>query len=76
MQATAFRPNYPRSFGYPLIYNVSGTLHTHVLGWKADLDIGGTANSVNIHEMKVGVGCWWKQWIFLQERSLYNLYTC
>jgi Cu2+-containing amine oxidase len=39
-----------------LIYNVSGTLHTHVLGWKADLDIGGTSNSVNIHEMKVRVG--------------------
>lgn len=54
VQATAWRPNYGRSFGYPLIYNVSGTLHTHVLGWKADLDIGGTANSVNIHEMKVG----------------------
>lgn len=54
VQATAFRANYPRSFGYPLIYNVSGTLHTHVLGWKADLDIGGTSNSVNIHELKVG----------------------
>lgn len=55
VQATAFRPNYPKTFGYPLIYNVSGTLHTHVLGWKADLDIGGTVNSVNIHEMKVRV---------------------
>lgn len=56
VQATAWRPNYGRSFGYPLIYNVSGTLHTHVLGWKADLDIGGTSNSVNIHEMKVRQG--------------------
>jgi Cu2+-containing amine oxidase len=56
VQATAFRPNYPKTFGYPLIYNVSGTLHTHVLGWKADLDIGGTSNSVNIHEMKVSDG--------------------
>jgi hypothetical protein len=53
VQATAYRANYARSFGYPLIWNVSGTLHTHVLGWKADLDIGGTSNSINIHEMKV-----------------------
>lgn len=53
MQATAFRSNYPRSFGYPLIWNVSGTLHTHVLGWKVDLDIGGPSNSINLHEMKV-----------------------
>jgi Cu2+-containing amine oxidase len=54
VQATAYRPGYSKSFGYPLIWNVSGTLHTHVLGWKVDLDIGGTSNSVNIHEMKVG----------------------
>jgi hypothetical protein len=35
------------------MYNISGTLHTHVLAWKVDLDIGGTQNSVNIHHMKV-----------------------
>lgn len=58
VQATAFKSSYPRSFGYPLIWNVSGTLHTHVLGWKADLDIGGTSNSVNLHEMKVRQADW------------------
>uniref|UniRef100_A0A383VT45 Amine oxidase n=1 Tax=Tetradesmus obliquus TaxID=3088 RepID=A0A383VT45_TETOB len=54
VQATAFKAAYRDSFGYPLMYNISGTLHTHVLAWKVDLDIGGTQNSVNIHHMKVG----------------------
>jgi Copper amine oxidase, enzyme domain len=53
VQAAAFLPSYSNSFGYPLIYNISGTLHTHVLAWKVDLDVGGTSNSVNIHTMKV-----------------------
>lgn len=53
MQATAFQNWYPDTFGYPLMYNISGTLHTHVLAWKADLDIAGTTNSINIHNMKV-----------------------
>jgi Cu2+-containing amine oxidase len=53
VQATAFKAPYRESFGYPLMYNISGTLHTHVLAWKVDLDVGGTQNSVNIHHMKV-----------------------
>jgi Cu2+-containing amine oxidase len=53
VQAAAFLPWYRKSFGYPLMYNISGTLHTHVIAWKVDLDIGGTANSVNIHNLKV-----------------------
>jgi hypothetical protein len=65
VQATAYRPSYARTFGYPLIWNVSGTLHTHVLGWKVDLDIGGTANSVNIHEMKVCVSVWVFVWVWM-----------
>ena len=32
-----------------------GSVHTHVLAWKADLDIAGTENSLNILEFKV----WW-----------------
>jgi hypothetical protein len=62
VQATAFKAPYRESFGYPLMYNISGTLHTHVLAWKVDLDIGGTQNSVNIHHMKVShssaCSCW------------------
>lgn len=53
VQAAAFQQGYRNTFGYPLTYNISGTLHTHVLGWKADLDIGGRSNSVNIHTMRV-----------------------
>jgi Cu2+-containing amine oxidase len=53
VQATAFKAAYRDNFGYPLMYNISGTLHTHVLAWKVDLDVGGTQNSVSIHHMKV-----------------------
>eukprot|EP00775_Hariotina_reticulata_P012327 gene12327-12462_t len=54
VQAAAFLPWYGQSFGYPMMNNISGTVHTHVLGWKVDLDIGGTVNSVNIHNLKLG----------------------
>uniref|UniRef100_A0A383WJJ4 Amine oxidase n=1 Tax=Tetradesmus obliquus TaxID=3088 RepID=A0A383WJJ4_TETOB len=54
VQAAAFQNSYRKNFGYPLMFNISGTLHTHVLAWKVDLDIAGTSNSVNIHHMKVG----------------------
>eukprot|EP00882_Tetradesmus_deserticola_P006545 GHRQ01006887.1.p1 GENE.GHRQ01006887.1~~GHRQ01006887.1.p1 ORF type:complete len:732 (+),score=281.45 GHRQ01006887.1:152-2347(+) len=54
VQAAAFQSYYRNSYGYPLTFNISGTLHTHVLAWKVDLDIAGTSNSVNIHHMKVG----------------------
>jgi Cu2+-containing amine oxidase len=53
VQASAFQNYYRNNFGYPLMFNISGTLHTHVLAWKVDLDIAGTSNSVNIHHMKV-----------------------
>lgn len=53
VQAAAFRPGYRNNFGYPMTYNISGTLHTHVLAWKVDLDIAGQTNSVSLHNMKV-----------------------
>jgi Cu2+-containing amine oxidase len=53
VQAAAFQSYYRNNFGYPLMFNISGTLHTHVLAWKVDLDIAGTSNSINIHHMKV-----------------------
>jgi hypothetical protein len=35
-------------------------VHTHVLAWKADLDIAGTANSINMHRFEVrGAAGWW-----------------
>jgi hypothetical protein len=30
-----------------------GTIHTHILAWKADLDIAGTSNSLNLLRFKV-----------------------
>jgi Cu2+-containing amine oxidase len=56
VQAAAFQNYYRNNYGYPLMFNISGTLHTHVLAWKVDLDIAGTSNSVNIHHMKVRLG--------------------
>jgi hypothetical protein len=32
----------------------AGTVHTHVLAWKVDLDIAGTQNSLNMINFKVG----------------------
>jgi Cu2+-containing amine oxidase len=32
----------------------AGTVHTHVLAWKVDLDIAGTSNSLNMINFKVG----------------------
>lgn len=29
-------------------YDVSGTIHDHLLHWKVDLDVAGTANSIRI----------------------------
>jgi hypothetical protein len=32
----------------------AGSVHTHVLAWKVDLDIAGTHNSLNMLNFKVG----------------------
>lgn len=54
MQANAHNPKYPSRFGYPVTFGIGGTIHTHQLAWKVDLDIAGVNNSVNIHEVKYG----------------------
>lgn len=36
-----------------LLFLFAGTLHTHVLAWKVDLDIAGTQNSLNMLHFKV-----------------------
>jgi len=35
------------------MWNVSGSLHNHLIAWKIDFDILGTANSVNMHTIGV-----------------------
>ncbi|KIZ06096.1 hypothetical protein MNEG_1864 [Monoraphidium neglectum] len=47
--AGGFRPYMRNKFGYPLMYNVSGSIHTHLIAWKVDMDILGTRNSINMH---------------------------
>lgn len=49
--AGGFRPYMRNKFAYPLMWNVSGSLHTHLIAWKVDMDILGTANSVNMHSI-------------------------
>jgi len=66
VQANVVNRNYPNRFGYPLSYGVGGTIHNHHLAWKVDLDIAGTANSVRIHEVKMGeadTGYGGKAWV-------------
>lgn len=36
-----------------LLFLFAGTVHTHVLAWKVDLDIAGTQNSLNMLHFKV-----------------------
>jgi Cu2+-containing amine oxidase len=33
---------------YVIRYDVSGTIHDHMLNWKVDLDIAGTSNSIRM----------------------------
>ena len=35
------------------MWNVSGSLHNHLIAWKVDVDVLGTANSVNMHSVGV-----------------------
>jgi Cu2+-containing amine oxidase len=51
--AGGFRPYMRNKFGYPLMYNVSGSIHTHLIAWKVDMDILGTRNSINMHTIGV-----------------------
>lgn len=53
--AGGFLPYMRNKFAYPLMYNISGSLHTHLMAWKVDMDILGTANSVNMHTVGVSV---------------------
>jgi Cu2+-containing amine oxidase len=51
---------------------VGGTIHNHHLAWKVDLDIAGTANSVRIHEIKMGeadTGFGGKAWVHYYDVS-------
>jgi Cu2+-containing amine oxidase len=58
-QANVWSPSHKYRYGHPMQYNISGTIHDHMLHWKVDLDIGrgtgaaGVNNSVRIDEMKV-----------------------
>lgn len=56
VQSSTWRTGYNNKFGYPLFWNVTGTVHTHMLAWKVDLDVEGTANSVNMHTLGVSHG--------------------
>ncbi|GBF94702.1 hypothetical protein Rsub_07585, partial [Raphidocelis subcapitata] len=47
--AGGFMPYWRNKFGYHLMYNVSGSLHNHLIAWKVDLDVAGRSNSVNMH---------------------------
>ncbi|KAI8472809.1 MAG: copper amine oxidase [Monoraphidium minutum] len=51
--AGGFSPYMRGKFGYPLMHNISGSLHTHLMAWKVDFDILGTANSINMHEIGI-----------------------
>lgn len=46
-------------FAYPLMWNISGSLHNHVVSWKVDLDVVGRSNSVNMHAIGVRGGGRW-----------------
>jgi hypothetical protein len=46
-------PAWRNKFAYPLMWNVSGSLHNHVVAWKVDLDVAGRSNSVNMHQIGV-----------------------
>jgi Cu2+-containing amine oxidase len=52
--AGGFMPYWRNKFAYPLMYNVSGSLHNHLIAWKVDLDVAGRSNSVNMHTIGVG----------------------
>ena len=60
-QAAYWSITHGNRYGHPLHYNVSGTIHDHMLHWKVDLDISGPSsprgsnNSVRLDEMKVEV---------------------
>ena len=51
--AGGFAPYWRNKFAYPLMYNVSGSIHNHLIAWKVDLDVLGTANTVNMHTVGV-----------------------
>ena len=56
VQAAAWSPSHGYRYGHPLHYNVSGTIHDHMLHWKVDLDIGRNGdrnNSVRLDEIKI-----------------------
>jgi Cu2+-containing amine oxidase len=36
------------SYGYPYAPHNSGTIHDHLLHWKVDADIAGSANSIRM----------------------------
>lgn len=51
--AGGFQPYMRNKFAYPVMYNVSGSLHNHLIAWKIDFDIVGRQNSVNMHTIGV-----------------------
>ena len=61
IQATYYQPNGINArYGYPTFYNISGTIHSHTLAWKVDLDVGGSAaNSVRLHKIGVETATNW-----------------
>lgn len=42
------REQQGNTYAYPFWYNNSGTIHDHVLNWKVDMDVAGTANSIRM----------------------------
>ena len=57
-QAAVWSPGHGHRYGHPMQYNVSGTIHDHMLHWKVDLDIGrapgaaGRKNRMRLDEVK------------------------
>ena len=45
VQANYYRPDDKGKWGPRIQETISGTLHTHVMNFKADFDLGGTANT-------------------------------
>ena len=60
---TTWLPGLSEPYGSPLAPFIAGSLHDHTALWRVDLDVGGTANYVQVTKVKPEVVTDYTGWV-------------